>query len=470
MPTAYEELPGSPEIDLERRTGSGRRHVIIAWSDIESMMDEIFPDPATGYLYGAVMPGYPFLVAKKVGIRPFVEARPRADVTDWTQWHPWAELNVEYGVPSDDQEQQATTHGGDGTGPGGSSGSSAGEDVQFLSHKVKIGGEFLTYPHGALEWEEKARDPLGGDYQRTAPGPEFEVTIAESTDLSEEIIIVNEFNVPRGKGLYVRDADSANVFAIDGFVTRADRKVVINLAGGGVDTTAVDDKWYVVAPAAAEKDQKDVGEHTNASVAVGTMEHDIDWSYVLNPPWAAIRSTVGRVNAYNFAGSPAECLLFLGAECSREVTNKGLKRWKMGYKFSEKNQNHLDPTKPMGWNHFLRPNGDKAGQFQRLGRRVPLDTDGNAPTTHLSSDLTSTTTAVTVNTTTEPFPQEGAFWIKVDNEVMQVNTLVAAGQWYVTRGIKRTAKATHTTGALVTMVTMGMYEVADFKYLFQFIA
>jgi hypothetical protein len=64
MPVAYEELPGSPEIDLERRTGSGRRRIIIAWSDVEAMMDEIFPDPSTGYLYGAVMPGYPFLVEK----------------------------------------------------------------------------------------------------------------------------------------------------------------------------------------------------------------------------------------------------------------------------------------------------------------------------------------------------------------------------------------------------------------------
>jgi hypothetical protein len=468
MPVAYEELPGSPEIDLERRTGSGRRRIIIAWSDVEAMMDEIFPDPSTGYLYGAVMPGYPFLVAKKVGIRPFVENRPRADVDNWTLWHPWAELNVEYGVPTDDQQQQSGPSG-DGTGPGGSSGSTGGvEDVTFVSHKVKLGGEFLSYPHGGLEWEEKARDPAaGGASGHTATASKFAVTVYESSTLGESKLVVDEFIIPRGKNLVLANADNTFQATITGFVTRSDRKVEILLTTGIVSDPG--NTWYIYGKSVGDKDQKAVSEQANATVAVVTMEHDIEWSYVLNPPWSAVRSTIGRVNAYSFAGSPSECLLFLGADCSREVTNKGLKRWRMSYKFSEKNQNHLDPTKPMGWNHFLRPEGDKAGRFQRLGRKVPVDADGNPPVTILTSGMNATATAMTVNSTAEPWPQEGAFWVKVNSEVMQVNTLVAPGQWYVTRGIKRSTAATHSGSDIVTMVTSGMYEVADMRFLFKFI-
>jgi hypothetical protein len=472
MPIAYEELPGSPEINLERRTGSGRRSVIIAWADIEAMMDEIFPDPyLTGYLYGAVMPGYPFLVAKKVAIKPFVENRPRADNEDWTTWHPWAQLDVEYGVPGDDQEQQSVASGGDGTGPGGSEGSSGGQDVTFLSHSVKVGGEFLTYPAGGVEWEEHAR--VDGDVvERTVSGPSVTTSTSDSTDPDAVSFTVHPFSVPRGKGLELAIGDSTvEVCRILGMKTNADGKVTIHVDRATPEVpyppgTPVD----IYGPSSTVRSQKDVGDDVPTAVSIATIEHSIDWSYVQAPPWLAIRSCAGRVNAYPFAGSPVECALFLGADCSREVTNKGYRTWKMSYKFTEKNHNPFNPLQPMGWNYFLRPTGDRAGQFQRIGKKTPLDEDGNPPETVTTDSIATTVqTVITVNSTAEPFPQYGAFTIKIDNEIMQVDVALSATTWGVKRGIRGTTKTTHASGSVVTMIPSGLYEVSNFKQLFGFV-
>src|SRR4051794_31815863 len=122
MPVNYEELPGSPSFEMDRKGGQGKRTVKINWNDLLAFLEELFPSPATGYLYGAVFPGLPWLVATRVAVQPFVDSTARADVADWTAWHEFAEVSVDYTVPGDDQEQQT---GGDGTGPGGNAGSSA---------------------------------------------------------------------------------------------------------------------------------------------------------------------------------------------------------------------------------------------------------------------------------------------------------------------------------------------------------
>jgi hypothetical protein len=80
-----------------------------------------------------------------------------------------------------------------------------------------------------------------------------------------------------------------------------------------------------------------------------TMEHQVTWNNVFQPPWDKIRSCVGCVNFSTFLGAPAECVLFLGSDANRNITNQGQKAWTLKYKFSEKND---DDGK--GWNHFYR--------------------------------------------------------------------------------------------------------------------
>lgn len=99
-----------------------------------------------------------------------------------------------------------------------------------------------------------------------------------------------------------------------------------------------------------------------------TVEHSITWHHVALPPWAALRRCAGRVNQRPFLGAPMGCLLFGGANCSREFDMTGNRTWTMKMKFSEKMLpavinpalKALDPTGTIygagGWNFFLRPN------------------------------------------------------------------------------------------------------------------
>ncbi len=107
-----------------------------------------------------------------------------------------------------------------------------------------------------------------------------------------------------------------------------------------------------------------VSEEIKVGIIIPLLEHSLTWNQVPRVPWAAIRSTMGRVNKLTWAGSPPGTLLFAGATASRQTTQFGAKAWKLTYKISEKNlpkpksgAGSLPADPAIGWNHFLRPIG-----------------------------------------------------------------------------------------------------------------
>jgi hypothetical protein len=97
-----------------------------------------------------------------------------------------------------------------------------------------------------------------------------------------------------------------------------------------------------------------------ADVEVGiqrpTGNYTLTWDRVLEPPWAAIRLTRGHVNATTFMGAPPMCVLFLGAQVSRQFqfTDDG-GFWKVEYKFAENSVTLNSGTEVSGWNYKFNP-------------------------------------------------------------------------------------------------------------------
>jgi hypothetical protein len=124
-------------------------------------------------------------------------------------------------------------------------------------------------------------------------------------------------------------------------------------------------------PAATTSKQNALREGTGYGILIPQVQHHLTWHQVAWPPWASIRLCLGKVNALPFNGSPPETALFLGGEINKTITNAGTKLWTLGYKFAEKNQNPYDAANPVGWNHFLRNDGDTPGSWMRLQRKLP---------------------------------------------------------------------------------------------------
>jgi hypothetical protein len=392
IPTWYEELENSPSITMDRRGGSAQRVVRIAWDDINAFFLELFPNPYNGW-GTAIFPGYPWLVVDRVRVEPFDPA-PRGLNEEINYFPGGARVTVDYAPPERDPSLQGGAQGdksGPGAGPG-STGGNTGSDQAFVTHKVSVGGEFITWPSKNLQWQDPAKGSAQWD---PAPAKEFEVS----------------------------------------------------------------------------------GD-TSAAVVMPLIEHTISWAQVLWPPWLAIRQCLGRVNAYEFAGAPPGTLLFLGAEASRELTPTGIKAWQLDYKFSEKNYNALNPARPMGWNYFLRSDGANAGTMQLLYRKPPLidlgDNKKGAPRCTLLSAMDLNTAQVNVSAWgPEKFPKTGQFRVIIDPgippNVEEAAVIAGAGTntWTLLRGIAGGRRRPHAEGAKVWQFPGRIYDIADFRYLFQ---
>jgi hypothetical protein len=435
MPVIFEELAGSPTLSFTRKSAKAKQVLRCAWGDWPALVREVFPSP---YVRGnrIIIPparsyiGSRWIIANNVDIEPFDPESPRG-LYEFPNVYPGgAKVTVSFETPEYDQSEPTND------GPAGN------ETMTFVSYKVSVGAEFLTYPNFCLRWDQPSDSSLDD-----SPGAPLS---------------------PR---------------------------------------------------------HTNVSDDTQASVIIPLIEHTLTWPHVAFPPWNAIRACVGKVNAFRFAGAPAETLLFLGAECSREITSEGIRAWSVEYKFSEKNQNPFVPTDPQGWNHFLRPDGPSAGQFMRLNKRVAggyttlraaasastsiqvvsnssfpqqmevdlkiggtlykrtaggttnnwtLDNPVTAASgagvaqvyqTTLTSGMNKTQTTMNV-TSASVFPRKGQFFVKVDNEVMAVTGGKRTNQLVVLRGVKGTKVASHSNGSSVEMTYGGVYDLADFRLLF----
>lgn len=126
------------------------------------------------------------------------------------------------------------------------------------------------------------------------------------------------------------------------------------------------------------------------SKRIPITEHHLTWRQVVNPPWEAIQSLQGTVNADEFLGCPAETLLCEGADANK-LYSAGLEQgpsaftWEIRYVFRQRAIKYGGQT--YGWNHFYR---ETDGAWDRLLRDGgPLyDTADFAPLFQTTGDNT----------------------------------------------------------------------------------
>lgn len=167
-------------------------------------------------------------------------------------------------------------------------------------------------------------------------------------------------------------------------------------SGGEVITLANDSLWW-------SDDTSAKGTNITASKIVTTIEHNITWRRVLNPPWQDMRELVGKVNdddlgPFQTGTMFEETLLYLGFTAVPDIMSDGTRVWEIGYRFSERRVDELTRLTRSGaivadgvdgheqefggWNHFYKqeeaedPNGvnTKTSGFRRLHSAEPNGT------------------------------------------------------------------------------------------------
>lgn len=104
-----------------------------------------------------------------------------------------------------------------------------------------------------------------------------------------------------------------------------------------------------VAVPGAHFTYSDTGEspYESVGVVVGTVELTLSSENEPELGKAAIRSCLGKVNAFAWYGASAEHVLFTGASARRVVTSEGERAWRVSYRFRER---------MVSWNKSLRGN------------------------------------------------------------------------------------------------------------------
>ncbi len=359
--TGVEEVEPSPKISFSRTSGEATRYYRVQMNTslgtgiLGDIFQNLLPPPVISgngeQLQAApTFPGVPRLYVANVNFEPWEKDTIRAAGTIPGQFPAFQAMRCTVAYKTREYNQ----NGKDNTGPGGNQGSTGDpKNSTFVSHKVSIGGEFLTVPSAGLQWG------TFGD---------------------------------------------------------------ISLTG------------------AVPARQNSVDHNVQVGIVVPTIEHAITWHNVISPPWLGMRQCLGNTNAYSFAGCPPGTCLFLGGDCSREITASGPTTWTMNWKFSEKRP---------GWSYFIRPDGAYAGSYQLLQRRAP------GGESFLTANINNSVTSMALQNVGN-LPASGAYCVQVDDEQMFVTA--GASPVTIVRGVNGTSAASHNSGALVKQVFSGQLQ------------
>lgn len=139
--------------------------------------------------------------------------------------------------------------------------------------------------------------------------------------------------------------------------TRLTYKMVV--CGETISTPSRSWRW-------ADKPDFPVADDLEIAKRVPTIEHQLVWSNVVNPPWERISATQGTVNDAEFLGYAAGTLLFEGAEANKIFdgsveAGSVAYTWQIRFIFREKRV--VSGANSFGWNDFYR---ESTGEWARL--------------------------------------------------------------------------------------------------------
>jgi hypothetical protein len=154
MTIALQELEGSPSLVMDRSGGTkGTRLFLCDWTQINTLISELFPYPWDGFGPLALFPGFSWMIAHSAKFEPFDPQHPDGTgqaeniysaggckVTVDYQWTEWKDGNHDKTRPDKNKTQPKDDNGND----------------VVLSWETAIGAEFLVLPTSAIKWANAA--------------------------------------------------------------------------------------------------------------------------------------------------------------------------------------------------------------------------------------------------------------------------------------------------------------------------
>lgn len=135
----YELISPGPSHDILRDAWSATEVYRMYWdANLDLFIEESFPSPVwisltLLYPLPRTMPGFPWLYTKSVKIEPFIDDKPGGPSALGAAYIHTARVTIQYETL--DREEETV------------------DSKTFLSHKISIGGEFLTLPASGFKWE-----------------------------------------------------------------------------------------------------------------------------------------------------------------------------------------------------------------------------------------------------------------------------------------------------------------------------
>lgn len=146
----FEELAGSPTLDIAVDRSRGTRTAKIRWQDITALRDYLF---ISNFSFSKEMPTFTFLRARSMHVEPWLKDKDKIGYPDSSgdsslndydllNTYGYAEVRIEYETPRWQPDQ-------------------GNDPTKLLTHRWAAGGQFMTVDSAGLAWGDGA--PLGVD-------------------------------------------------------------------------------------------------------------------------------------------------------------------------------------------------------------------------------------------------------------------------------------------------------------------
>jgi hypothetical protein len=450
----YEELDGSPSYSFGRKGGSGKRTLLCDWPNRFLVLNDQIP---SAYVNGSdivippasTFPGIPSLVADHVEIAPY--NRMSGDGS-FPATYDKARITISYSTLP--YAQQVTSVGI--FGPGGRFPIGTGLKATFISHKIKVSGEFLTWPSSAMQYAANANpsSPARGGAQRRVPQErQYSVILP----LLEHHITWHNVPFPPWKAIRWL-VGNVNAYPFGG----APAETMLFLGADSPEMKWTWDNIQVWSPTYqfTEKNSNQL----DPTQAFG-WNHHVRANGANAGAWQIVDRIIPK-------GDSTLTALVLAGDTSFSLAST---------------TSFLTIPSAPGLNvEIINPDGTSeiASVLPPLTNPISFNTRGlfgTSAISHPQGALVQQVILTTLATNIDPvtryiqvtdanvWPQLGQILVQVDNEIMCIARRWAGSPqiFYVLRGVRGTLATAHTAGSMVRTLNSPGYPLGDFSFLFQ---
>lgn len=450
---------------VTRGKTTGQRIFKCRWSDVESIIAIIFPDPSLSGQLNVIPEAEPFptdssIVAHSVKIDPFFPDNIGiVSANSFPATYDFAKLTIDYESPT---YNQTNTQQEANNGPGGSQGSAGGETQTFITHKVTVSADFVTWPASALEHKDNS-DPSEAD-----TGGGHEKKIPEDQRYAVVIPLI-EHNITWH---YVRFPPWSAIRWLIGnvnaywFAGAAPETLLFAGMDASRDVTSKGVQCWTMSYKFLEKNMNQMDPTSNA----------FGWNHYIrcNGYNAGMFQITDRKRPYGYSTLKDRLSLVPGTIDAGPLVVQSRSSFPKtaGNGFyvrlgSIATGEIIDPGTDLSTTTWTVPAGGR-GLFGTAVSTWPVGTP-------VTSVTLTTIESLSGNLLTIPvpdrfiWPQIGQFFLKSGDEIMVVVQRFASSpiNYSVLRGVRGTSQGSPSVGSALELLNSPMYNLGDFRYLFR---